>query len=64
VVEESIVWQKSSFSQASECVEVAGLTGRVLLRESDRPEVVVSVGSDGLRAFVDGVKAGRFEWAG
>ncbi|SFD56729.1 DUF397 domain-containing protein [Streptomyces aidingensis] len=55
-------WQKSSFSSPNgdtNCVELA-LTGeRLLLRESERPDLILSAGPAAYRALLDGIKAGR-----
>ncbi|MFI0261541.1 DUF397 domain-containing protein [Streptomyces sp. NPDC017056] len=57
-------WQKSSYSgNASNCVEIAASSGEtVLLRESDVPSIVVTVGSaalGGLVRVVQGERLGR-----
>ncbi|MCX5211093.1 DUF397 domain-containing protein [Kitasatospora sp. NBC_00240] len=57
-------WQKSSFSgngDGTECIELAATDGRILLRESDDPAVVVTTTPAKLRAFILGVKAGEFD---
>ncbi|MFD3521926.1 DUF397 domain-containing protein [Streptomyces sp. NPDC058653] len=59
-----INWQKSSFSGSDaeiQCVELAAVDGRILLRESEAPETVVATDRDKLRAFLLGVKAGEFD---
>ncbi|MEE1937985.1 DUF397 domain-containing protein [Streptomyces sp. TRM 70361] len=58
-----IQWQKSSFSGAEgpNCVELARHGDALLIRESDEPELIVSVGRAGLAAFLAGVKAGEFD---
>ncbi|GAU65260.1 hypothetical protein SSP35_01_05980 [Streptomyces sp. NBRC 110611] len=56
-------WQKSSFSEAGSdtCVEVAvDAAGVPYVRDSKRPEMVISTSRAALRAFVQGVKAGEF----
>ncbi|MEU7043177.1 DUF397 domain-containing protein [Streptomyces varsoviensis] len=56
-------WLKSSFSDegGDNCIELAACDhGRIALRESDRPTVVLSIRSDALNALVRGVKAGKF----
>ncbi|MCX4410757.1 MULTISPECIES: DUF397 domain-containing protein [unclassified Streptomyces] len=47
-------WQKSSYSQeASACIYVAATsTGAILLRESDEPEVVLTIGPGQLGALI------------
>ncbi|WP_329386701.1 DUF397 domain-containing protein [Streptomyces sp. NBC_01716] len=59
-----INWQKSSFSGSDaeiQCVELAHVDGRILLRESDAPGTIVTTDRDKLRAFLLGVKAGEFD---
>lgn len=59
-----LTWRKSSFSGSDgeiQCVEVAHVDGRILLRESDAPDTVVTTDRDKLRAFLLGVKAGEFD---
>ncbi|MGW3076580.1 DUF397 domain-containing protein [Kitasatospora sp. NPDC001132] len=56
-------WQKSSFSgDTANCVYVAAAPdGRVRIRESDEPDVIITTSPDGLHAFLGGVKAGEFD---
>lgn len=59
-----VQWRKSSFSGTDEennCVELAVWEGRVLIRESDAPEVIVTTSPQKLRAFLTGAKAGEFD---
>lgn len=59
-----IAWQKSSFSGSDgeiQCVELAHVDGRILLRESDTPAMIVTTDRTKLRAFIAGVKAGEFD---
>ncbi|MCM2420981.1 DUF397 domain-containing protein [Streptomyces sp. RKAG293] len=57
-----ITWQKSSFSEGNgNCVELAMGLGGILVRESDRPDEVISTTPARLRAFVSGIKAGEFD---
>ena len=59
-----ITWQKSSFSGSDGeilCVELAHADGRILLRESEAPDTVVTTDPAKLRAFIAGVKAGEFD---
>ncbi|MEV8335956.1 DUF397 domain-containing protein [Streptomyces niveus] len=59
-----ITWQKSSFSGSDgeiQCVELAHVDGRILLRESDAPDAIVTTDRAKLRAFIAGVKAGEFD---
>ncbi|MFF4601690.1 DUF397 domain-containing protein [Streptomyces sp. NPDC001339] len=56
-------WQKSSFSEAGSdtCVEVAADTaGELYVRDSKRPEMVISTSRPALRAFIRAVKVGEF----
>ncbi|MET9296776.1 DUF397 domain-containing protein [Streptomyces sp. NPDC003077] len=58
------VWRKSSCSGGGngDCLETAaGSDGRVLLRESDEPDVVVSATSAPWAGLVRAVQAGWFE---
>lgn len=50
----SIPWQKSTFSgDGSNCVYVAAPTADViLLRESDEPDVILTMAPIGLRALI------------
>lgn len=58
-----IHWQKSSFSGGNgpNCIEIAQHEGRILLRESDDPDVMVTTTPAKLKAFIMGVKAGEFD---
>ncbi|MER5934144.1 MULTISPECIES: DUF397 domain-containing protein [Streptomyces] len=58
-----IKWQKSSFSGGGgeNCVELAEHDGKIKMRESDEPGVVVTTSRDKLAAFIAGVKAGEFD---
>ncbi|MEU3184698.1 DUF397 domain-containing protein [Streptomyces sp. NPDC006923] len=59
-----INWQKSSFSGADDnqnCVELARASGQIMMRESDAPDVVVTMSREKLRAFLLGIKAGEFD---
>ncbi|KOT65887.1 hypothetical protein ADK43_02320 [Streptomyces rimosus subsp. rimosus] len=51
-------WQKSSYSnEGANCIYVAAAPdGTVRLQESDDPEVVLSVASEGLAGFVAALK--------
>ncbi|WP_424216547.1 DUF397 domain-containing protein (plasmid) [Streptomyces sp. BI20] len=61
---EPVEWRKSSFSGADEgrtSLE-AGLSGdKVVLREGEEPEVVMTTSRAKFAAFVQGVKAGEFD---
>ncbi|MCG0288899.1 DUF397 domain-containing protein [Streptomyces sp. PSAA01] len=56
-------WRKSTFSEeASSCVYVAVTgNGKIRLRESDDPEVILRTTRASLRAFIRGAKAGAFD---
>jgi hypothetical protein len=56
-------WRKSSYSngQSANCVEVAGLTRQMAVRDSkDKTGPVLSFGLGEWSAFVAGVRSGRF----
>lgn len=63
VHQEPMRWVKSSFSNQTNCVEVATLTdGSRLVRNSKRPdEAVVRYTAGEWRAFIQGVKNGEFD---
>lgn len=55
-------WRKSTYSEPSgNCLEVTAADGRILLRESDDPGVVVTTTPAKLAAFLAGAKAGEFD---
>jgi hypothetical protein len=57
-----LAWQKSSFSGGGngECVELAvGHHGHVHLRESDRPDDILTVAPAALRVLVGRIKGGE-----
>ncbi|WP_079151076.1 DUF397 domain-containing protein [Streptomyces sparsogenes] len=59
-----LIWRKSSFStgEAANCLELAAdPTGTPRLRESDDPEVVITMPAATLRAFLRAAKAGEFD---
>ncbi|MGV9271686.1 DUF397 domain-containing protein [Kitasatospora sp. NPDC003701] len=56
-------WQRSSYSAATnECVEVRVMEGAVELRESDSGDVIVRTTRTKFAAFLQGVKAGEFDY--
>lgn len=56
-----IQWRKSSYSeQSGNCLELAVVDARVLVRESDDSGVVVSTTPVRLAVFLEGVKTGAF----
>ncbi|KAK1182336.1 DUF397 domain-containing protein [Streptomyces sp. NBS 14/10] len=59
----ALSWLKSSFSDAggNNCIEIATDGGTIAMRESSEPETIVTTDRITLRAFVRGVKSGRFD---
>jgi hypothetical protein len=58
----AIDWQKSSFSsEAAACVELATVDGRLKIRESDDPGVIVTTTPSRLRALLLGVRSDAFD---
>ncbi|MFG2182391.1 DUF397 domain-containing protein [Streptomyces abikoensis] len=53
-------WQKSSYSnEGASCVYLSvSPTGRIHLRESDDPDVILTTTPEGLRSLISQVKAG------
>ncbi|KNE82466.1 MULTISPECIES: DUF397 domain-containing protein [Streptomyces] len=62
-MEIQVHWQKSSFSGAEgpNCLEIAGVPGALLVRESDAPGNVLAASRTALAGLVAGVKAGEFD---
>ncbi|WP_269858429.1 DUF397 domain-containing protein [Streptomyces sp. RPT161] len=60
-----LTWQKSSYSEeGANCVNVAissGRTPRIHLRESDRPEAIVTTTSAHLASLLQKIKAGELD---
>lgn len=56
-------WQQSSFCSGggNNCIEVAADGSRIAIRESSEPDAILATGRAALRAFVLGVKGGRFD---
>ncbi|GAA2362335.1 DUF397 domain-containing protein [Streptomyces cuspidosporus] len=56
-------WQRSSFcgGGGNNCIEVATADCGIAIRESAEPEAIVTTDRTALRAFVLGVKEGRFD---
>ncbi|MFJ9245357.1 DUF397 domain-containing protein [Streptomyces sp. NPDC101776] len=54
-------WQKSSFSgiEGGNCLELAHHEGRILLRESDTPNMVVTAAPARLHALLLTIKTGQ-----
>ncbi|MER7788982.1 DUF397 domain-containing protein [Streptomyces sp. NPDC097640] len=59
----TLSWLKSSFSDAggNNCMEVASDGSRIAIRESSEPNAILATDRTALRAFVRGVKDGRFD---
>ena len=59
------VWQKSSFSANTSCVEaVHSVDGHIYMRDTDDPSVVIKVREESFLAFIRAVKTGEFDIAG
>ncbi|WP_416965495.1 DUF397 domain-containing protein [Streptomyces sp. Agncl-13] len=56
-----VEWQKSSFSgiDAENCLELAHHKGRILLRESDTPDMVVTAAPARLHTLLLAIKTGQ-----
>lgn len=61
-----LIWKKSSFSEGegANCIELARHDGRVLIRESDTPQVILTAAPARLAPFLAAVKAGWFDGLG
>lgn len=56
-------WIKSSFSAGlSACVEVRRVGGEIAVRNSRSPSTEQTYTQAEIRAFIDGVKAGEFDY--
>jgi hypothetical protein len=57
----SVQWQKSSFSgiEGGNCLELAHHEGRILLRESDTPNMVVTAAPVRLHTLLLAIKTGQ-----
>ncbi|ARZ68570.1 hypothetical protein SMD11_2923 [Streptomyces albireticuli] len=53
-------WQKSSYSQhGANCLDLAAVNaGRIFLRESDNPDVILAVAPQTLRTLIRTLKSG------
>ncbi|PNE33922.1 hypothetical protein AF335_10130 [Streptomyces eurocidicus] len=52
-------WQKSSYSyEGANCLGLATAPGRIFLRESDAPDVILAVAPQALRALIRTLKTG------
>ncbi|MFD7579027.1 DUF397 domain-containing protein [Kitasatospora sp. NPDC059817] len=58
---ERLIWQKSSFSYETNCVEIASDGDLVYIRESDDPAHIVTTTRAKLNAWLLGAKAGEFD---
>ncbi|MEU9792533.1 DUF397 domain-containing protein [Streptomyces sparsogenes] len=56
-------WQRSSFcgGGGNNCIEVTTADSGIAIRESAEPEAILTTDRTALRAFVLGVKEGRFD---
>jgi hypothetical protein len=56
-------WQRSSFCSGggNNCIELAADGSAIAIRESSEPNAVLATDRAALRAFVLGVKDGRFD---
>jgi hypothetical protein len=54
-------WIRSSFCEATNCVEVKDIGTTVLLRDTVVPEAFVIIGQRDWADFIQGVKAGEFD---
>ncbi|MER6141664.1 DUF397 domain-containing protein [Streptomyces sparsogenes] len=56
-------WQRSSFCSGggNNCIEVATADSGIAIRESAEPGTILTTDRAALRAFVLGVKDGRFD---
>ena len=56
-------WQRSSFCSGggNNCIELATDGSAIAIRESSDPSATLTTGRTALRAFVLGVKNGRFD---
>jgi len=54
-----LAWRRSTKCASGSCVEVAKTDGRVLVRNSDEPDTVVSFSLDEWSAFIDGAEEFR-----
>ncbi|KAK1182329.1 DUF397 domain-containing protein [Streptomyces sp. NBS 14/10] len=56
-------WQRSSFCSGggNNCIELAADGSTIAIRESSEPNAILATDRTALRAFVLGVKDGRFD---
>lgn len=55
--EGKLIWHTGSRCDGGSCIEVAGLHGLVMLRDSTEPDTVLSVGGKEWRGFLVRVKS-------
>jgi len=58
---ESGIWRKPSRCQTGECVEVSQHESVVMLRDSMRPQAIISVTAASWQMFTDAIRAGEFD---
>lgn len=62
MTDSTINWQKSSFTNNGDCVEVAVIDGEIAVRNSNRVEAgMILFTRSEIAAWMKGVKAGEFD---
>jgi uncharacterized protein DUF397 len=61
VVALSPAWRKSSRCESNQCVEFADLGGTAAMRNTTRPDVVLTFPGNSWTSFIAGVRAGEFD---
>lgn len=57
-----LIWRKASYSQVSDCVEVASVNGNVAVRDSKNPDgPILMYTAAGWRAFINSAKSGELD---
>jgi predicted secreted Zn-dependent protease len=56
-----LTWQKSSYSQQGNCIEIARHGPDVIIRDTDNPANFITVTAADWQAFLAGVKADEFD---
>ncbi|MFD4999615.1 DUF397 domain-containing protein [Streptomyces buecherae] len=56
-------WQKSSFSGGGgeQCLELADVSGEILVRESDDPNIILTTTPTKLHTLIHDIKAGKYD---
>jgi Domain of unknown function (DUF397) len=54
-------WRRSSFCATGECAEIGRRNGKILVRSSLAPRVVVKYSLEEFDALVQGIRAGEFD---